>query len=353
MGDALKSKIRAVLLAGGKGTRLWPLSTARFSKAYVNIGNNRAMISRSIERAARLAGEENIYIVVDKDQKGKLKEFTSAAINKNIITEPFGRSTASAIGLAAIEIPPEDIMLVLPTDSFIRNDKEFYKTVKEGIAFARKNNDALMCVGIVPDRPSSAYGYIKIKNNISGSVFSVDKFTEKPSPTKAARFAKNRRYLWNAGIFIFRAGAILSAMRTYSPELFSALQNIRKNRRKITGIYEKMKSVSIDYQIMEKAKDLYCVKGQFAWRDLGNWDNVGKLLKKDKYGNNIFGKAILLDTTNSVIYNSERKAMGVNGLDSVVVINTKNGILISARKNVENVKQVALASEMRNEDSVS
>jgi len=349
----MKTKVKTVLLAGGKGTRLWPLSTARLSKAYINIGKNKAMISRSLERAVRLTGKANTHIVVDKDQYSQLKKFTDPVVKKNIIVEPFGRSTASAIGLAALQMLPDEIMLIMPTDSFIKDDKKFYETINKGISFARKSTHALICVGIVPDRPSTAYGYIKIADEISDGVYSVDRFVEKPSRKKASSLVKNKSYLWNAGIFIFRVEAILKTMQRHSPALFDGLQQIKKNRKDIAKVYARMKNVSIDYQIMEKAQNLYCIKGSFTWRDLGNWQNVGKLFKKDKCGNEIFGKAVLLDTRNSVIYNSEGKTVGVNGLSEVIVINTKNGILVSSKNDVENVKKIALLTERENENIVS
>ena len=302
----MKKDVYAVLLAGGKGTRLWPLSTSAHSKSFIRIGNEKPLLAQAIARLRGLIDKRNIIIVVDRAQEKLLRRFAKGIPKRNILVEPFGRSTASAVGLAAIGLDPYDIMVVLPTDSVIRETGNFKKAVKAAIDFAREKEEALLCVGIKPRRATAAYGYIKIKSARRSMVYAVDRFIEKPKARRAAALVKKPNYLWNAGMFVFKAKDILEAMRIYAPILYRELLRIKRHKRDKASAYRRMKNVSIDYQIMEKAKNLYCVKGNFSWRDLGSWVSLEGLFKKDKKGNIRFGKATLVDTHDSIVYNSQK-----------------------------------------------
>ena len=332
-------------MAGGKGTRLWPLSTKKLSKSFIRIGKRKPLFIETVERLGGLIKRKNIIVVVDKAQEGLLRRFTKGIPGRNILAEPFGRSTASAIGLAAIERNPEDIMVVLPTDALINESKAFRKLIKSGVDFVSNTKNALLCIGIKPKEPSTAYGYIHLRSRKRGRIYSIAKFIEKPKAKVAARLVKSPNYLWNAGIFIFRAEDILEAMRRYTPLLHRELLRIKKNKRDKRKAYSRMKDVSIDYQIMEKAKNLYCIKGDFPWCDLGSWKSVKELFKKDRKGNICFGKTVLMDTSDSIIYNSGKDALGVVGLENVIVVHTRNGTLVCDKKNAESVKKLVAGLE--------
>ena len=336
----MKKKVYACLLAGGKGTRLWPLSTKNYSKSFVSIGKREPLILGSINRLKGFVEKKNILIVVDKAQQKVLKKFTKQIPTQNIITEPFGRSTASAVGLAAINLNPDDIIVVLPTDALIKENGAFRKTLKEAVSFACEN-DVLICVGVAPKHASTAYGYIKIDKKIKGQINSIKRFIEKPNLKKAKKLMQNKKNLWNAGIFIFKAGDILSAMKKHSPLLWKELMKIKKNKSSKKSSYKRMKNVSIDYQVMEKAKNLYCIKGNFSWSDLGNWVSVGKLLKKDKNGNRTFGNIKLKGTKNSIIYNTTKEKIGLSDTKDSIFVVTENGILFCGKKDAERVKELA------------
>ena len=336
----MKKNVYAVLLAGGKGTRLWPLSTESHSKSFISVGKKKPLIAETIERLRGLIYGENIVIVVDKSQRKLLKGFIRKIPKRNILVEPFGRSTASAAGLAAIELDPEDIMVVLPTDAFIKEPDAFKKTIRKAIDFVSKEDEALMCVGIRPKEASSAYGYVKVKSRKKGEIYLVDRFIEKPKKKVAAALVKKTNYLWNAGMFVFKAKSILAAIKKHAPTLHRELSRIKKDKRKKVSAYSRMKNVSIDYQIMEKVKTLYCVRGNFSWVDLGSWTSLEGLFKKDKNGNISFGKVSLRDTHNSIVYNSEKEKLGVVGLKDAVVAHTKNGTLVCNKKDAEEVKKL-------------
>lgn len=341
----MKSNVYAVLMAGGKGTRLWPLSTEKHSKSFIRIGNMKPLIEETIKRLSGFIERKNIAVVTSWAQRKYLEKFTKGIPAKNIILEPFGRSTASAVGLAAIGLGGEDIMVVLPTDSLIREKALFKKVMKEAVRFIRENENMLLCVGIKPKGPSTAYGYIKTKVRQKGNVYSIYGFTEKPTEKIALRLVKDPRFLWNTGIFIFKARDILLAMKKHAPLLYRELMRIKKDRKSISGAYARMRNVSIDYQIMEKSKNLYCVRGGFAWGDLGSWTSLETIPgfggKKDRRGNIIFGRADLIDTRNSIVYNSTEAKIGAVGLKDMIVISTKNGTLVCDKKNAEKVKDLA------------
>lgn len=341
----MKNKIYAVLLAGGRGTRLWPLSTKTFSKSFVRIGKERPLISQCISRLKPLIAKGNIIVVADKAQAKLARSFAHGLPERNILIEPFGRSTASAVGLAAINLKPEDIMVVLPTDALIEKPGAYRRALRSAINFARKEKNALVCVGVIPKEPSTSYGYITASPRAKKGIHSVDKFIEKPGKEKARCFMKNPNYLWNAGIFIFKAKNILKAMSAHARLLYGELSRVKKDRTKLKEAYKRMKNVSIDYQIMEKAKNLYCAKGNFSWSDLGNWKSIAPLFKKDRRGNNLFGKAALVDTRNCVIYNSTKEKLGVVGLKDTIVARTKNGTLVCSKKNAEKVKELTVRLE--------
>ncbi len=334
------NKVYAVLMAGGKGTRLWPLSTAGYSKPFVRVGKIKPAIAQIIKILQGLIAGKNTIIVVDKAQEVLLRRFARHIPRGNILVEPFGRSTASAVGLAAIGLNPDDIMVVLPTDSLIKEKARFKKAIKAAVDFVRHKEGVLLCIGTKPKEARTSYGYIKIKSRQRGSVYSIDRFIEKPSESRAAKLMKNANYLWNAGIFIFKAKDILEAMKKHAPLLYRELSRIKKDKKSKKAAYSRMKNVSIDYQIMEKAKNLYCVKGNFSWHDLGNWKSAGELFKKKKSGNITFGRVTLIDTRNSIIYNSEKSRLGVVGLTGMIVAHTKNGTLVCSKKDAEKVKDL-------------
>ncbi len=334
----MKKNVFAVLLAGGKGTRLWPLSTGRYSKSFIRMGGRRPLIDETIGRITGIIGRKHIIIVVDGAQAPLVKKFSAGIPRNNILIEPFGRSTASAVGLAAIGLNPDDIMVVLPTDSLIKESFLFRKTIKEAVEFAAREKDALICIGVKPSGASCGYGYIKAGPRRSGNIYSVGKFIEKPPDFLARKFAEKKGYFWNAGMFVFRAETILRAVRKYAPRLSRELERIKKNVKNKKSAYSKMKNVSIDYQIMEKAKNLYFAAGKFSWHDLGSWESIGELFKKDKNGNISFGKTVLTDTRGSIAYNSTSKNLGLTGLKDTVVVCTENGVLACAKAGSERVK---------------
>ncbi|MFH1594485.1 MAG: mannose-1-phosphate guanylyltransferase [Candidatus Omnitrophota bacterium] len=346
----MKKDVFAVLLAGGKGTRLWPLSTKSVSKSFVRIGRLKPLIVVTMRRLSGAISKSNTMLVVDKVQDRLLRTFVKGVPKSNILVEPFGRSTASAIGLAAINMKPDDIMVVMPTDQLIKRGPGFLGVIKRASDHVRKNGDVLMCIGIKPTEASSAYGYIKVGDRLTGSVYSIERFLEKPTRSRAARLIKSGDHLWNAGMFVFKAGGILNAIKKHAPNLYRQLQYIRTGEKSIDAAYRRLKNISIDYQIMEKAENLCCVKGNFCWHDLGSWVSLEGLqseygaeglgARRDDKGNLCFGSSKLVDTKDSIIYNGSGETLGVVGMRGVVVVRAERGILVCDKKDAEKVKEL-------------
>lgn len=337
----MKKNVYICLLAGGKGTRLWPLSTSTHSKSFIRIGNRKPLIEECIKRIEGFVGKRQILAVLDKAQEKIARKFLKGIPKKNILIEPFGRSTASAVGLAAINLKPEDVMVVLPTDSLIENVKSFRETLRNAIDFVSLNKNTLTCIGVTPKSASTAYGYLKIGLRKKGKVYPIQKFIEKPNKENAKKLIKRSFNLWNAGIFVFKAKDILEAIGRHAPILSRELKKIKSNKKYINKAYSKMQNVSIDYQIMEKAKNLFCAKGEFSWCDLGNWVSVANLFKKDRNKNASFGKVRFLDTKNSFVYNATKNTANAIGLKDSVMVVTENGVLLSGKEDVEKVKRLA------------
>ncbi|MDD5440375.1 MAG: mannose-1-phosphate guanylyltransferase [Candidatus Omnitrophica bacterium] len=336
----MKKNIYGVILVGGKGARLWPLSKLGESKAFVSFGGGTPLVTRTVRRLTGLIARKNILFVVDKSQRSALKRAVPALAARNILVEPCGRNTAAAVGLAAINVDPDAVLVVLPSDAYIADAGGFREVLRRGADFVGRTAGAIVCVGIRPTEPSTGYGYLRLGTSQGGGLYKIDTFIEKPPLDKARRFIRSDRYRWNAGIFIFKAETILEAFRSYSPDLYKQLGRIQKNRTVIANAYKHMKPVSIDYQIMERSRDLYCITADICWRDLGNWNSIEGLFKADRQGNSRYGRQKIMATKSSFIYNTEDGSVGVIGMDNVIVIHTKQGVLVCKKDRAEQVKEL-------------
>lgn len=340
-------KVFAVIMAGGVGSRFWPRSREKSPKQLLKIFDDRTMIQNTVDRLEGFVEHQNIFIVTNKMQKGEICKQLPEIPDKNIIEEPFGRNTAAAIGLASIlirKIDHEAVIVVLPADHIIREKDIFQASLQTAVNYANISG-GLITIGIPPTRPETGYGYIQIdENEEEPNIFKVLTFAEKPNYDTALSFLESGDFLWNSGMFVWRADAILNEISLLMPELAEALKNISAAdpisfEKILLNEYGQLRSVSIDYGVMEKSHKVFLIKGQFTWSDVGSWEEVHQLTAKDKNDNALVGEVYTDKTSDSYVY-SPNKFTAVIGLDNVIVINTNDALLVCKRENAQEVKKV-------------
>jgi mannose-1-phosphate guanylyltransferase len=335
-------------MAGGVGSRFWPRSKKKTPKQLLKIFGERTMIQETVKRLEGIVKNENIYVITSKIQKtGVLTQLSQLPV-ENIIEEPFGRNTAACIGLASVLIKkkdPDAVTLVLPSDHIIEGEKEFHDTLLKSAEFANEER-GLITIGIHPSRPETGYGYIQIDEKpVTEGVFKVLTFAEKPNYSTAVRFIESGDFFWNSGMFIQRADVILDEMKLHMPELHEGLIKIqdaigtKEYMDVLTNVYGRLKKISIDYGIMEKSKKVYLTKGNFKWSDVGSWEAVYELSKKDGNQNAKVGKVYIESSVNSFIYSPD-KFVALIGVENLIVINNDDSLLICRRDKAQDVKNV-------------
>lgn len=341
-------KTYAVVMAGGVGSRFWPRSREKMPKQFLKIFSEKTLIQETINRVTKLVDKENIFIVTNKIHKNEIKNQLPDIPHDNIIIEPFGRNTAACIGLASILIhnfQPDAVTIVLPSDHMIRDEDAFISVIKKAVSFAYENK-CLVTIGIQPTRPETGYGYIqRDEKEIQENIFKVKTFAEKPNYQTAKRFLASGEFFWNSGIFIWRVDVILEEIKKHMPELYQGLEKIQRSllkkdfQKQVELVYGMLKSISIDYGVMEKSDKVYVVLGNFGWSDVGSWEEVYQLNNKDENGNAVYGECFLIDVKNSYIY-SQNKFTAILGLENIIVINTEDALLVANRTYTQDVKKV-------------
>jgi mannose-1-phosphate guanylyltransferase len=352
-------KIYCLIMAGGAGTRFWPGSKVAKPKQYLNVIGNDSLLQSTIKRFSTISQEEDIYIVSGKDQATVLEQQTPMLPKKNLIYEPVGKNTLPCIGLAAMfaeKENPDGIMVVSPSDHLIENDDLFKETVLSAVKIADERN-GIVTLGISPTYAATGYGYIKTADEITGKEkirqFKVDRFVEKPDKNTATSYIEQGGYYWNSGLFIFKISVFLDAVKEFAPGLYSDLRKIQADmgnpsfEQTLDTVYRAIKGISVDYGIMEHAKNIYLVEGNFVWNDLGSWESVYQVAPKDKNGNVISGEAILVDSQNSYI-KTDNGLIAVVGIDDVIVVQDGNTTLVCKRDKAEEVKKIV--EQLRSEN---
>jgi mannose-1-phosphate guanylyltransferase len=350
--------IYCVIMAGGSGTRFWPRSRKEKPKQFLTIFGDQSLLQATISRFAGFISIKNIFIVSNKSQQGILEEQTAGLPKENLIYEPVGRNTLPAIGLASLFVArnnPESIMVVSPADHLIKNDELFQQTIGSAIKIADEKN-GIVTIGITPNAPATGYGYIEIGDEIKIGqfmrTFAVNRFVEKPKLETAIQYLSSGKFFWNAGIFVFKVSVFLKAVEKYAPELFSGLLKIaetigtEKHEETLAEIYPRLKSVSVDYGIMEKADNVFLVQGDFVWNDLGSWEQVYQYGEKDEAQNSSVGEIIFQDTKNSYAWASDG-LLAIVGMDDVIVVKENDMVLVCKRSHAENIKKVVDRLKMK------
>ncbi|MBD5100773.1 MAG: NTP transferase domain-containing protein [Clostridiales bacterium] len=336
-----------IIMAGGGGTRFWPLSRKDTPKQLLNLDGKEIMINETIDRLAQVVNKDKIFIVTNKSQVGKMKEVVAGRIEgDNILSEPAARNTAACIGYAAVKILKtygDGVMVVTPSDAYIKDESKYADILNIAIATA-KRTDKLVTVGIKPTFAATGYGYIRY-NKSEDNVKEVKNFVEKPDLETAKKYFKSEEYVWNSGIFVWKASVILEKFKSFLPDIYKDLTKLydaictSDEIEVIEDIYPKIRPISIDYGVMEKAGDILVVPGEFGWNDVGSWDMLNALHEADESGNISIGDALAMDSKNTTIYSSNRLVVGV-GLEDLIVVETPTAVLVCPKDKAQDVKKV-------------
>lgn len=341
-----------LVLAGGKGSRLYPLSRVHRPKQFLDIINNETLLHNTLSRISNFIENKNLYIVTNKEYKENVilesKNFIS---EDNIIVEPLNKETAVCIALVAVKLLKKDkdaVILIFPSDHYIELSDNFYNILNCAIDISNKKR-GLITVGIKPNKPQTGYGYIQIGEEINyGSkssnycIYKVERFIEKPSYEIAKDFILSGNYLWNSGIFCFRADVYLRELEKYLPKIYKGMIDIYKvigeeeEEMVINNIYNHLDGISIDFGIMQKTRKAYVVSGDFYWDDIGSFTSLTRILEKD--GRNfIKGNVLLEDSENCLIFGNDNLVITF-GVKDLIIVNTGDVILIMDKKREQEVK---------------
>ncbi len=333
-----------VIMAGGIGSRFWPMSRQHYPKQFHDIlGTGRTLLQQTADRYNQVCPPENIYIVTNKDYYGLVKEQLPFLSDHQILLEPIGRNTAPCVAYACQKIGsknPNAAVVVAPSDHVILKEEAFARTVLEGLQIATDNN-VLLTLGIKPSRPDTGYGYIRFQEDTLGNAHKVKTFTEKPNLELAKNFLKSGDYVWNAGIFIWSVSAIEAALKEHLSEMQEIFADgaptyyTDEEAAFINVAYGQCKSISIDYGIMEKSNNVYTLLSEFGWSDLGTWKSLFDISPKDTNGNVINGTVMTYNTKNCIIKTtSNDKLIVVQGLDNYIVAES-DGVFMVCHKDQE------------------
>ena len=345
----------AVILAGGSGTRFWPLSRRDRPKQLLNLFGKRSLLVETAERIP--IPPQRTYILTNERIRAEVIRQLPRIPRGQIIAEPASRNTAPAIGLAAYEVQrrdPNGLMIVLPSDHLIGKAVAFRHALEAGCAWAAAHGRSVL-IAIKPTRPETGYGYVRlgeISARVHGhNVFPVRQFTEKPGAATARRYVRSRKYLWNAGMFIWKASTLIERMEQFQPRMAAALERLDRaggirSTAAFRRLYPKFESVSIDYALMEKIPAVYAIAADIGWSDVGSWATAYELHAKDGRGNVRPAASFFLDSERSMII-SDRKFVAAIGVDDLIAIETGDALLICRRDRTQDVGKVVRELERR------
>jgi len=346
-----RPRVCAVIMAGGSGTRFWPLSRKSRPKQFLPIATQKTMIEETVERLRPLLPPEAIYTISDKAQAAAIRKLIPGLPHQNVLVEPLARNTAASLILATARIylrNPRAVVLALPADHLITQPDVFLRKLRAAAA-AAVQNDVIVTFGIPPTYPSTGFGYIHFsgrgrRRTGKEDFYPVLRFKEKPGVEKAKMYLRQGRHCWNSGMFIWRAEVFAQKLERYAPDFFPYWKKILAGLKKndvagIAAVFREIPATSIDYALMEKAEGVLMAEGDFGWSDVGSWVSLADIWTKDSSENALRGEALFLDSRNCLVYSPHRLA-AVVGLRDVIIVDTKDALLVCAKKSDQRVKEV-------------
>jgi mannose-1-phosphate guanylyltransferase len=345
--------LHAVILAGGRGERFWPLSRSGRAKQFLSLLGPETLLARTAARLRPLVPLERTIVVTGRDQEPLVRESLSDAAPVRILGEPKGRNTAPAVALGALAAgrnDPDAVLLVVPSDAWVGDDAA-YRAALETAARHAAASEALGTIGIVPSRPETGYGYLELGAPIDATpgLHVVDRFVEKPDAATAAAYLAGGRHLWNGGIFVMRVAAFRSALERHLPEVAGPLAALEADgtldAAALDRFYAAVPSISIDYGVMERAEQVFTVRGAFPWDDLGSWSALARVLPAPD-GVHERGETLALDSEGAILY-SEGSLVAVLGLPGVIVVQTPDAVLALPAERAQEVRRIVEALRTR------
>lgn len=344
-------KTYGVIMAGGGGTRFWPLSRQKTPKQLLNLSGKGLMVNEAIDRLSFVADKKDIFVVTNCTQVEAMLEATKEyLLADHILSEPAARNTAACIGYAAMEIIKkygDGVMVITPSDHYIKDVPGFVRVLNKAIKTAEET-DKLVTIGITPSFPSTGFGYIKYDKRSFGDGKRVLEFREKPDETTAKLYVESGVYAWNGGMFVWKASVILDKFKKYIPDIYENLEtigsamNTLQETNVIEKIYPSIRKISVDYAIMEpcaSAGEVMVVPGEFGWNDVGSWDMMDVLYDSNEDGNVLVGDTISIDVKNSVIYSTGKTIAAVD-VDNLVIVETSDAIMVCPKDKAQDVKKI-------------
>jgi mannose-1-phosphate guanylyltransferase/mannose-6-phosphate isomerase len=346
--------LNAVILAGGSGTRLWPLSTPGFPKQFLPLPSGQSMIQETLARVAPLVTPEQSWVVTGQKMAELVQEHLPTLPASNILREPTGRNSAPAIAWAAATImrrDPEAIMAFFSADAVITEVETLRQTLQLAYTLAEQNK--LVTIGITPNAPETGFGYIRFAEEVSAGyahkAYQAERFVEKPDLPTAQSYLDDGHYVWNAGIFVWSARAILAECYEYLPALMKDILTIvdAEDANTLAEVWPRLQSISIDYGILEKTKNLVVIPAQLGWKDVGNWHQYGSLFPADAQGIHTVGDHVGLGSQNVIVYNNTSRRIFTIGLEDVVIVEMDDMTVICHKSHVQRIRELAQHHEKK------
>ncbi len=344
-------------MAGGVGSRFWPVSTSDFPKQFHDmLGSGDTLIQKTFSRLSKLIPSENILILTNERYNHLVLEQLPMVKQEQVLLEPAMRNTAPCILYASLKIQkqnPNAVMVVAPSDHWIEDEDEFSRNLQQCFDFCQKEN-ALMTLGIQPTFPNTGFGYIEFDNSDLNPIKKVNQFREKPDYETAKAFLEAGNFLWNGGIFIWSVKSITEAFSTFQPQMNGLFQqgiesyNTDTEKQFIQTNYEKAENISIDYAVMEKAKNVYVLPATFDWNDLGTWGSLHDKLDKDDNNNTVVNATVILENaSNNIIRSEAKKLVVIDGLDDYIIVDNENVLMIYPKSKEQDIKRItAIANKL-------
>ncbi|MCP4402009.1 MAG: mannose-1-phosphate guanylyltransferase [bacterium] len=337
--------IHTVIMAGGRGTRLWPQSRERAPKQLWEILEGASMLQATVKRVESIVPPEQVFILTLESISEQIALQLPQLPEKNIILEPVGRNTAPCVGLAALYInTPDACMVVLPSDHVILDKEGFLQALHIAIEMAQAGEN-LVTFGIKPSGPETGFGYIQRAEQIRDQVYKVHQFTEKPDLETAKHFVESGEYYWNSGMFVWKVSTLMAMIEHYLPDLHQGLMKIKAaiggfdEQRVIAEVFEGLESVSIDYGIMEKAESTYVVPADFGWNDVGSWAALPEVWEANQDGNIVKGRSVSLESHGNIVYN-DSGLTALIGVENVIVVKVGDTVLVCDKTQAQKVKNI-------------